>query len=241
MSGRIAYYGGIVKNGLILDLDAAKLDSYPRTGTAWNDISGFRNNGTLTNFGSQTIFNPDKGGSIVFDGSNDYVELGNILNFEYSTPFSLCGWFYFNNDADMALIAKEDDTVNFRGWILRKLANYQIMFGLVSTPSLQLQVRIPINTLTTNIWYYICSTYSGNSLASGCNIYINGVNQVLTTASNSLGTNTIITTQNASIGKFSNSIYIPFNGRNAISQIYNRALSASEVLQNYNATKTRFI
>jgi hypothetical protein len=49
MAGRIGYYGGVVKDGLVLDLDAAKLDSYPRTGTSWKDISGNQNNGTLIN------------------------------------------------------------------------------------------------------------------------------------------------------------------------------------------------
>jgi hypothetical protein len=41
MAGRISYLGGIVKNGLVLDLDAGKADSYPRTGTLWNDLSGY--------------------------------------------------------------------------------------------------------------------------------------------------------------------------------------------------------
>ena len=71
MAGRIAYYGGIVKDGLILDLDAAKRDSYPSSGTVWNDISGFQNNGTLIN---GPTFNSSNGGSIVFDGVDDYVQ-----------------------------------------------------------------------------------------------------------------------------------------------------------------------
>ena len=62
MAGRIAYYGGIVKDGLILDLDAAKRDSYPSSGTVWNDISGFQNNGTLIN---GPTFNSSNSGNIV--------------------------------------------------------------------------------------------------------------------------------------------------------------------------------
>jgi hypothetical protein len=49
MATNYNYFGGIVTNGLVLDLDAAKLASYPGTGTAWYDISGNNNNGTLTN------------------------------------------------------------------------------------------------------------------------------------------------------------------------------------------------
>ena len=49
MAGRISYLGGIVRNGLVLDLDAAKLDSYPKFGTTWRDITFNQNNGTLVN------------------------------------------------------------------------------------------------------------------------------------------------------------------------------------------------
>ena len=70
MSGRIAYYGGIVTNGLVLDLDAGKRDSYPGSGTVWNDVSGFINNGTLVN---GPTFNSANGGSILFDGINDNI------------------------------------------------------------------------------------------------------------------------------------------------------------------------
>ena len=86
MAGRISYLGGIVKDGLVLDLDAAKLDSYPKTGTSWKDISGNGNNGTLVNV---PTFNSSNGGSIVFDGSNDYVSTNYITN---STAFTYCVW-----------------------------------------------------------------------------------------------------------------------------------------------------
>jgi hypothetical protein len=87
MAGRIAYYGVIVSNCLVLSLDAAKRDSYPGTGTTWNDISGNRNNGTLTN---GPTFNSGNGGSIVFDGTNDYVQ----TNYDAAlTDFTACVWF----------------------------------------------------------------------------------------------------------------------------------------------------
>ena len=60
----------IVKSGLVLYLDAGNQNSYPGTGTTWTDISRNNNNGTLTN---GPTFNSENGGSIVFDGTNDYV------------------------------------------------------------------------------------------------------------------------------------------------------------------------
>ena len=84
MAGRIAYYGNIVKDGLVLDLDAAKRDSYPGSGTFWKDISGGGGNGTLIN---GPTFSSGNGGSIVFDGVDDYVNIPNnnspITNLTY--------------------------------------------------------------------------------------------------------------------------------------------------------------
>ena len=65
-------YENIVTDGLVLNLDASMLASYPKTGTTWNDISGNEKNGTLTN---DPTFNSENGGSIAFDGSNDYIEI----------------------------------------------------------------------------------------------------------------------------------------------------------------------
>lgn len=68
----IAYNTSIVRNGLVLHLDAANKKSYPGTGTAWNDLSGNNNNGTLLN---GPTFSSTNNGSILFDGVNDYVSI----------------------------------------------------------------------------------------------------------------------------------------------------------------------
>jgi hypothetical protein len=92
MATNYNYFGGIVTNGLVLDLDAAKLASYPGTGTAWYDISGNNNNGTLTN--GPTFSGVDKQASIVFDGVDDYVILPtNFFNHNAGTPFTVSFWF----------------------------------------------------------------------------------------------------------------------------------------------------
>lgn len=73
----MSIYGGpdIITDGLVFCLDAANSKSYPGTGTAWTDLSGNDNNGTLTN---GPTFDSSNGGSIVFDGVNDQVNCGNI-------------------------------------------------------------------------------------------------------------------------------------------------------------------
>jgi hypothetical protein len=62
-----------VTNGLVLCLDAADKNSYSGTGTTWTDLTGNGNNGTLTN---GPTFNSANGGSISFDGTNDYIDCG---------------------------------------------------------------------------------------------------------------------------------------------------------------------
>ena len=91
MAGRISYLGGIVKDGLVLHLDAAKLDSYPRVGTTWTDLSGNVNNGILTN---GLIFNSGNGGYFILDGTDDYVSLNSPtqLQFTNTQPFTLSFW-----------------------------------------------------------------------------------------------------------------------------------------------------
>ena len=94
MAGRISYYGNIVKEGLVLDLDAAKLDSYPRSGSTWRDISGFGNNATLTN---GPTFNNDNRGAILFDGADDIVNVTNSLLFGNTTNLTVSIWFNFSS------------------------------------------------------------------------------------------------------------------------------------------------
>ena len=65
----------IIVDGLILHLDAGNSSSYSGSGTTWTDLSGEGNNGTLVN---GTSYTSDDGGSLVFDGTNDYVNLGAV-------------------------------------------------------------------------------------------------------------------------------------------------------------------
>ena len=108
MAGRVAYTGGIVRNGLVLNLDAAKRDSYPKTGTVWSDISGNGNNGILNGAtGGLPSYNSANGGYISFDGTDDYVDTKQI-QFERTNPFSLCIWVYPTLVSNHQLINNEN-------------------------------------------------------------------------------------------------------------------------------------
>ena len=73
----LAHSPRIVTDGLVLALDAGNAKSYPGSGTAWTDLSGNSNNGTLTN---GSTYSSVDGGAIVFDGSDDYVVSSNNTN-----------------------------------------------------------------------------------------------------------------------------------------------------------------
>jgi hypothetical protein len=228
MAGRISYLGGIVTQGLVLDLDAAKRDSYVGTGTAWNDISGNRNNGTLIN---GPTFNPGNGGSIVFDGSNDYVKPPASTTLQL-TNFTLSSWVRINvqNINQFIIDTSTNGSFGF-GYSYRIKTDNKIRFWAYNANN----ALDSTTTISPNIWYNILVTYNNTSKIQS--IYINGVFNVSNTHNSGFVVSTVTNLQIG--GSLVLGGYI--NGNIAQTQIYNRALSASEILQNYNATKTRYL
>jgi hypothetical protein len=231
MAGRISYYGGIVTQGLVLDLDAAKRDSYVGTGTAWNDISGNRNNGTLTN---GPTFNSGNGGSIVFDGSNDYVNCGNILNLGFNDT-TLCAWIKTTSNQNYAgIIGKPFFGSKIGRYSLHTRLNGAL--GLIIQPGSNIEVTSTTGLINTGNWVFVTGVINR---INGVTIYINGV-QVGTTDGDSSLIN-FNTTDTFNVGFYNSNPSGYFNGSISQTAIYNRALSATEVLQNYNATKGRYL
>jgi len=230
------YSPKVVTEGLVLYLDAANTKSYPSSGTTWSDLSRTGVNGTLIN---GPTFNSGNGGSIVFDGVNDYVDCGNIFNFERTDSFSINAWVNITSLSLFRIIIAKMD-ISFRGYAFIVDPNGELVFILRNTPTTNsLLVRTNINLVSTNNWFNITVTYSGNSLPSGVNFYINSTPHPVATIVNNTLTQTIISSASLAIGRrASNDSFIL--GRIAQTTIYNRALTAQEVLQNYNATKSRF-
>ena len=230
MAGRISYYGGIVKNGLVLNLDAAKRDSYPGTDITWNDISGNGIVGTLTNGGTGLTYNSTNGGSIAFDGSNDYISLNTATAYSNTDPHTYCAWIYTTNfGVSYKWIINNGSSNNGTSLITMNSSGFKVGFFHKGGASYQLST----GTLTLNTWNFITAVYSG---ADSLTFYINGASAGTTTTAPS--TWTAVNTS-PRIGTWYNGSY-PFQGNISNVQIYNRALSATDVLQNYNATKGRY-
>jgi hypothetical protein len=212
------YSPKIITDGLVFCLDAANTRSYPGSGTVWSDLSRGGNNGTLTN---GPTFNSGNGGSIVFDGVDDYVNTP--LNIDNITC-TLNAWFYPTNVAGARGIMLNDNGNWDRG--------FEVNGGFIG---IHIGNNLTITTIpiVINTWYYGSLIYTSNSM----NFYLNGV------LSWTGGTPAISAGSTLEIGRanFSNGAGSRFFiGRMGNISTYNRALSAQEILQNYNATKTRF-
>jgi hypothetical protein len=228
--------GAIVTDGLVLWLDAANPRSYdyPYIGTTWRDLSGNNNTGTLIN---GPTYNSSNGGSIVFDGVDDYVNITNQIQFERTNPFTLAAWANSTNVNNNQIINNEN--ASYRGYQLGISNNgtpYFFIRSVVTTSYIGLTTQL---VLSTNQWYYIVGTYDGSSNANGGKIYINGISVDINIVGNNL-TTTTISNETTWIGRRRPATTGPFVGRIPQVQIYNRALSQQEVLQNFNATRARF-
>lgn len=227
----------IVTDGLVLCLDAANTKSYPGSGTVWTDLSRSQLNGTLTN---GPTFNSGNGGSIVFDGVDDYVNCGNAssLNFERTNSFSFCFWIYPTSFVITgALLSKYDSTD--KGLTVSTGVG-SIIFVLRNTLTTNdFFIQTANNSILINNWYFITVTYDGSSNATGVSFYINGVKTLNDIIVRNALTANISNTANFLVGgRITSPIY--YTGRMSTSLTYNKVLSSTEILQNYNATKTRF-
>jgi hypothetical protein len=225
----------LVTNGLVLCLDAANPLSYKSGATIWNDLTYNTSGGTLTN---GPTFSSTNGGSIVFDGVDDYVDLGiktlgNILN--GTSGITISSWIKISNlTSERAIFFMGINGTSTLATI--QVFNNSLRIGGRSVSSDSFQ-NTTYDYTQTNIWIYITGIL--NYGTSKLIIYVNG-SQVQESSATfnsttlSVGTPTIVD----SIGGYNNSLF--YSGNVSQTVVYNRALSAQEVLQNYNATKSRF-
>ena len=217
------YNPRIVTDGLALCLDAGNTKSYPRSGTSWTDLSGNNRNGTLTN---GPTYSSDVGGSIVFDGTDDFVQCSGSLTVTaatfvcwirrngsqglydgilFSRGTSVTGMLFFSSDQ---LGYTWNNAVNTYNWAS----------GL-TVPDLT-WCMVAVSVTSTTATAYLCQ-------ASGINTATNTVSH----------TSTVLDDIKLA---FDDATARYFTGNLAIAQLYNRALSAEEIQQNFNATRGRF-
>jgi hypothetical protein len=220
-----------VTDGLIICLDAANTKSYVSGSTIWADLSRGGSNGALTN---GPTFSSANGGNIVFDGVNDSI----IIPYSGSTANN----YTFN-------IVMKSNTMD------SNQANRQALFGLSNNGNQafrQFDLEIWGNAgrgfrgtggPTQNVDYFVytwtptadannISIYTVTLNSAGQQIYVNGVLRTTVSQALTANFNTIRLATRVSDNWWNGSCYT--------FSMYNRILTSQEILQNYNATRTRF-
>jgi hypothetical protein len=224
-------YETIVTSGLTLCVDAGFTASYSSSGVTWYDVSLNQYNATLVN---GPTFNSSNGGSIVFNGVDNYVITENLLNPTTNPNESVFVWFY-PTAAGQIISELGQATIN-SGW---HDSNIEVSSAGIFSFSIwhgSLTNRVVSTAKSFNTWYHIGFTYSGTTFTA----YIDGVSIGSTTFTRETATSlyyglcAIDSTTNMGTGAYG-------AGRMSNFLFYNRALSATEVLQNYNAQFNRFI
>ena len=220
-----SYGPSIVKDGLVMCLDAGNRKSYAGSGNTWFDLTGNNNNGTLTNGPTYTS---SFAGAIVFDGSNDHVVIQDKNVFDFGTgDFAVCAWMYFRSLSASATIflARNYFTGNNGAWLYSDTAG---RIGVYTTSNFSESNA----SISINRWHYIVWTrISGISY-----IYNNTVlRDSRAFTFNLLVNNSVVYGLDT---QYNND---PLNGYIASAKVYSgKGLTSSEVRQNYHATKGRF-
>jgi|11BtaG_2_1085332.scaffolds.fasta_scaffold20759_2 hypothetical protein len=232
------YGANVVRDGLVLHLDAANPKSYPGSGATWFDLSGNGKDATLYN--GVTISNgasEQQYSTAVYEGGNDFVRVDDYSVAATPAPLTYTCWVnFFSEGRDTAqqtmnLMGPAGTSATGAGMALGIL-NDERLWGIVYDSSgNQYQLR---NTsgeiLQADTWYMASMTHDGSTAS----LYLNNklYHQV------SLDGYLPYTTQNFTIGL--NRIYFHFGGYMSDVKVYNKALSLSEIQQNFNATRGRF-
>ena len=222
----MAYFTGpnIVTDNLTFAIDAGSTRSYPGSGTTVTDLSG-SNDVTLSGVGFAT----NNGGVFDYDGVDDQGTAGNFFNYQ---AFTINLWVNPGSTQNQYADIIDNNHTSSQNWVLQQNASVQNVYafsakglsGTSSTPNFQ---------LTAGDWVNLTFTYDGDKVRG----YNNGV---LFSTGSSLGTTINYSSQSFYIGKWGNGSGRYWEGEFGPLYCYNAALSAAQVLQNFNAQKSRF-
>jgi hypothetical protein len=225
----------IVRFGLVLDLDAGNPLSYAGAGSTWYDVSGNSFNATLIN---SPTYSSDNGGVLNWASASSQYATVSMNSTLRVANISEEVWVYLSGTADQIFIGSQYGTSSNNSFALW-IQSGTFYFGVNTGGTFYYTTS---SAPSTGTWYHLVHTYNGTTQY----LYINGV---LTTTFNSSASGNISYDTNNTLlaigADFNGSGYNVgptgyVNGKMPVARIYNIALSAAQVLQNYNATKGRF-
>lgn len=229
-------YENIVTNGLTRHVDAGFLPSYIGSGTTCYNNGSAGGTGTLRN---GAAYSSSDGGYFTFDGSNDDIVLPASTSPSSSDPHTYAAWIYKTNATNGYFwVINNQDNSNGTG---TGLIVYDNKIGYFWHGGAS--VRRGNASLAVNTWHHIAVTYDGSGSNGNYVFYRNGSVDISGSTISKTAGSLKLTWSGASctprIGSYAADLFY-FPGRISMAQIYNRQLSAAEILQNYNATKARY-
>jgi hypothetical protein len=228
-------------NGLVLNLDAGNANSYPGTGTTWFDLAA-GNNGTLVN---GPTYDTTNGGSILFDGVNDYVDLGSNFRFNDS-DITYDFWFKVTDNSDVyheiITLGSSNQSNSISLWKFRSGSNSGKVFANINivgfTQTLATSQLTGADILNTIVNY--TAVFKKESGVYKLYLYRNGILDASTTSNVTSYNMNNWSNFEARIGSGSSTFPELWKGNIYSGKVYNRSLSSTEVLQNFNNTRGRF-
>lgn len=219
----------LITENRFVQLDAGNTESYSGTGTVWTDLEG-NDNGTLVN---GPTFNADNGGSIVTDGVNDFIRIGRVAGTGTATQsmtYELWVNPLDNNGNILSMSSANPQT----GWNMPPIAAAGGRFRGKIWPN---NFLLSDTTFTQGTWYHVVLVWDYPNRTQL--LYVNGVlndsQGGITYASSNIDNFIFLGQQNPGADNTG-----MFAGRYGIFRLYNRALTANELLQNFNSNRRRF-
>jgi hypothetical protein len=222
-----------VNSGLVLTLDAANSLSYPGSGTSWYDLSGNGYYNTLTN--GPTFLPNVNNGVISFDGVDDYG-IGSIPSSTFSGASTIGCWFYRRSVTQWSGLFSNN--VGTTSCALLTFIDSTNIIGINQAGVSPTYIGIDLGADHLDKWIYCVLVLTGSANGSAVNVYAYKDGDLLTSTGNLYWG---LTTHNQYyVGRHWTGGTQILNGNIPVIQVYNKALSAAEVAQNYNSTKSRF-
>lgn len=217
--------GNVINNDSTLFYDAANPKSYVLSNTKWSDLSRLEYDGNLIN---SPGYDSNNSGSLTFDGINQYIEIPQTGILTGKSSFSVSCWIYPTSLTGIRPIFVNYYVGNLE--ILFRINNSTIQFFTFTTS----QVGGATQAFTAiNQWSNVVATYDGTTMKT----YVNGIQSPTTfSQTGGLGTSTLPYL----IGYYTSPTTYFFQGRVAYCGVYLKALTSSEILQNYNTHRSRF-
>ena len=218
----------MIEDGLVLALDASDKNSYPGSGTTWFDLSGNGNNGTNSNM----VHSLDNNGTFYFNNSTSVSLISNSNSLNPTTGLSIESWVKFDANSDDFIFEKGN--VNSQYSLFSHSAD--IVFRTYHSADGAYHTQNPAKStvgIVNGQWHHIVGSWDGSTKR----IYIDGVLKNSVSKSGNLLTQTT----GAAVGRFGGTTTgYYFGGYISRVCVYNRGLLDTEILQNYNAQKSRF-